>query len=59
MRSRKSSPPEQLGLGLDPVAVHKLNAVQAGDTSVHGWKIGSTGLRECLDLNWFQQPRTR
>ena len=36
-------------LGLDPVAVHKLNAVQAGDTSVHGWKIGSTGLRECLD----------
>lgn len=36
-------------LGLDPVAVHKLNALQAGDTSVHGWHIGSTGLRECLD----------
>ncbi len=36
-------------LGLDPVEVHKKNAIQAGDTSVHGWKIGSTGLLECLD----------
>ncbi|MEK7944371.1 xanthine dehydrogenase family protein molybdopterin-binding subunit [Pigmentiphaga sp. YJ18] len=36
-------------LGLDPVAIHKLNAHEAGDTSIHGWKIGSTGLRECID----------
>ena len=36
-------------LGLDPVAIHKRNAIRAGDTSVHGWKIGSTGLVECLD----------
>ena len=35
-------------LGLDPVAVHRLNAIGAGETSVHGWKIGSTGLQECL-----------
>lgn len=35
-------------LGLDPVVVHRLNAIQAGDTSVHGWHIGSTGLQECL-----------
>lgn len=36
-------------LGLDPVAVHRLNAIQPGETSVHGWHIGSTGLQECLD----------
>jgi CO/xanthine dehydrogenase Mo-binding subunit len=44
-------------LDLDPVAVHRLNAIEAGETSVHGWKIASTGLRECLDqcveaLDW-------
>ena len=36
-------------LGLDPVDVHKRNAIRVGDTSVHGWKISSTGLVECLD----------
>ncbi len=36
-------------LGLDPVDVHKMNAIRAGDTSVHGWKIGSTGLIDCLE----------
>lgn len=36
-------------LGLDTVAVHRLNAIGRGETSVHGWKIGSTGLQECLD----------
>ena len=35
-------------LGLDPVAVHRLNAIRAGDVSVHGWQIGSTGLQDCL-----------
>ena len=35
-------------LGLDPVEVHRRNAIGAGDTSVHGWKIGSTGLQDCL-----------
>ncbi|MGH6626533.1 MAG: xanthine dehydrogenase family protein molybdopterin-binding subunit [Burkholderiaceae bacterium] len=35
-------------LGLDPVAIHKLNAIGAGETSIHGWKIGSTGLKECI-----------
>ena len=36
-------------LGLDPVAVHKLNACKVGETTVHGWHIGSTGLEECID----------
>lgn len=35
-------------LGLDPVAVHRRNAVGAGETTVHGWQIGSTGLQECI-----------
>jgi CO/xanthine dehydrogenase Mo-binding subunit len=35
-------------LCLDPVAIHRLNAIGVGETSVHGWKIGSTGLLQCL-----------
>lgn len=35
-------------LGLDPAEVHRRNAIGAGETSVHGWKIGSTGLIECI-----------
>ena len=36
-------------LGLDPVEIHKRNAILAGEVSVHGWEIGSTGLKECID----------
>ncbi|HSV84848.1 MAG TPA: xanthine dehydrogenase family protein molybdopterin-binding subunit [Ramlibacter sp.] len=36
-------------LDLDPVQVHRINAIERGETSVHGWKIGSTGLQQCLD----------
>lgn len=36
-------------LRLDPVAIHKRNAIGAGEVSVHGWKIGSTGLKDCID----------
>ena len=36
-------------LGLDPIDVHLRNATQSGDTSVHGWRIGSSGLTECLE----------
>ena len=35
-------------LDLDPVDIHQRNAIGAGETSVHGWKIGSTGLAECI-----------
>ena len=35
-------------LDLDPLDVHCRNAIERGETSVHGWKIGSTGLVECL-----------
>jgi len=36
-------------LGIDPVDIHQRNAIAAGDVSVHGWRIGSTGLKECID----------
>ncbi len=36
-------------LGLDPAEVHKRNALEKDDVSVHGWHIGSTGLVECID----------
>lgn len=47
-------------LGLDPVEVHARNALKAGDMSVHGWQIGSTGLVECLQqateaIGWAQK----
>jgi CO/xanthine dehydrogenase Mo-binding subunit len=35
-------------LGIDPVDVHRINAIERGETSVHGWHIGSTGLLDCL-----------
>lgn len=35
-------------LGLDPLQVHQRNAIGAGETSLHGWHIGSTGLLACL-----------
>ncbi|MET3373608.1 CO/xanthine dehydrogenase Mo-binding subunit [Variovorax boronicumulans] len=48
-------------LGIDPVEVHKKNAIGAGEVSVHGWKVASTGLVECIDqatraLRWGE-PR--
>ena len=36
-------------IGMDPVEVHLRNAIRTGDTSVHGWKIGSCGLSECVE----------
>ncbi|SCK52248.1 CO or xanthine dehydrogenase, Mo-binding subunit [Variovorax sp. HW608] len=44
-------------LGLDPVEIHKRNAIRKGEVSIHGWEIGSTGLVECIDqatqaLDW-------
>lgn len=36
-------------LGLDVVDMMKRNAVLSGDTTVHGFKVGSSGLSECID----------
>lgn len=47
-------------LDIDPLLIHQRNAIGAGETSVHGWKIGSTGLLECLEqatkaMKWHQK----
>lgn len=36
-------------LGIDPVLIHMRNAIGAGEVSIHGWKIGSTGLKACIE----------
>lgn len=36
-------------LGLDPAEVRLRNATQAGDLTVHGWKIKSCGLTDCIE----------
>ncbi len=36
-------------MAIDPVELRRMNGVTAGDVSVHGWRIASCGLRECLD----------
>jgi CO/xanthine dehydrogenase Mo-binding subunit len=47
-------------LDLDPLVIHQRNAIGDGETSVHGWKVGSTGLLDCLAqattaMNWHQK----
>jgi CO/xanthine dehydrogenase Mo-binding subunit len=36
-------------IGLDLVELHRRNAIQTGDTSVHGWVFGSAGYMACVD----------
>jgi CO/xanthine dehydrogenase Mo-binding subunit len=35
-------------LGMDPIELRLRNVVQPGDTTVHGWEIGSCELSRCL-----------
>jgi 4-hydroxybenzoyl-CoA reductase alpha subunit len=35
-------------IGMDPMDIHLKNAAQPGTVSVHGWKIRSCGLSECI-----------
>ena len=51
-------------LDIDPIELRLKNAIQAGQTSLHGWKIGSCGLKECLKLvvetsGWRQRRGNR
>ncbi|ATW24991.1 xanthine dehydrogenase family protein molybdopterin-binding subunit [Candidatus Formimonas warabiya] len=36
-------------IGLDPVQVRLKNASRQGDTTLHGWKLRSCGLAECIE----------
>ena len=50
-------------LGMDPGDLRKKNAVQNGDTSVHGLKFNSCGFTESLDLatekSAWKKPQTK
>jgi CO/xanthine dehydrogenase Mo-binding subunit len=35
--------------GIDVLDIHRINAIGKGETSVHGWKMGSTGMQECIN----------
>ena len=35
-------------VGMDPLEVQLRNAIRTGETSVHGWHMGSCGLTDCL-----------
>jgi CO/xanthine dehydrogenase Mo-binding subunit len=37
-------------LEIDPIEMRRRNATGTGDTSIHGWQVGSCGFRECLDM---------
>lgn len=48
--------------GLDPLGLRHKNAFRNGETSVHGWQIGSCGLSECINkatakANWTEKRR--
>ncbi|MBL6932295.1 MAG: xanthine dehydrogenase family protein molybdopterin-binding subunit [Rhodospirillales bacterium] len=36
-------------LNINPVTFRRLNATTSGETTIHGWKVGSCGLDECFD----------
>ncbi|MEE8109457.1 MAG: xanthine dehydrogenase family protein molybdopterin-binding subunit [bacterium] len=37
-------------IGMDPVEIRLINAIHQGETSIHGWKMGSCGLTECIQF---------
>ena len=36
-------------LGMDPAEIRLRNVVHQGDTSIHGWEMGSCGIEECIE----------
>ena len=51
-------------LGIDPLEIRFKNGIQTGDTTIHGWKIASCGLRECLEegakrIGWQEKRRNK
>jgi CO/xanthine dehydrogenase Mo-binding subunit len=51
-------------LKIDPAELRIKNGMGSNETSVHGWKIGSSGLRECVTkaskaANWSQKKKNK
>lgn len=50
--------------GIDPVEIRLKNASRTNDVTVHGWKIRSGGLQECIErasteIEWKEKKRKR
>ncbi len=50
------------GLGMDPAELRMRNFTEPGETTVHGWKISSCGIRECVErvtqsIGWKEKRR--
>lgn len=46
-------------LEIDPLEFRLINAVEQGDTTIHGWKLDSCALKECLKqaasrIDWYK-----
>lgn len=50
-------------LGIDPADMRLRNGLKTGEVSLHGWKIGSSGLEECVQkatrASGWQEKRRR
>ena len=51
-------------LGLDPMEIRMRNTIRHGETSVHGWFMGSCGVQECIEkaaarIGWTEKAGPR
>ena len=50
-------------IGMDPAELRIKNGLKTGEVSIHGWKIGSSGLAECIrkaaEASGWKEKRTR
>ncbi len=50
-------------LNIDPIKLRKMNTVCEGETTIHGWQVGSCGIVDCLDsisnrINQYRRNQT-
>lgn len=50
------------GLGMDPVDLRMRNFTEPGETTVHGWRISTCGIKECVEkvarsIGWREKRR--
>ncbi len=50
------------GLGMDPVDLRMRNFTEPGETTVHGWRISSNGIKTCVEkaaesIGWEQKRK--
>jgi CO/xanthine dehydrogenase Mo-binding subunit len=50
-------------IGMDPAELRIKNGLKTGEVSIHGWKIGSSGLTECIkkatEASCWKEKRTQ